>query len=136
MIDPSNYRFGLPVAASTYANKIDLSLSILHWGMLSMFVAWGLFFAYCLIRFRKGRNPVANAPVNISVTSYDHQLHFGLTGCRRTVPHLQRLLAHLETALVDLERRNDSAPSCGIGVNKRITNRKAGPNSNDRRPGR
>jgi WS/DGAT/MGAT family acyltransferase len=41
--------------------------------------------------------------LNISVTSYDHQLHFGLTGCRRTVPHLQRLLAHLEDALTDLE---------------------------------
>ena len=41
--------------------------------------------------------------LNISVTSYDHQLHFGLTGCRRTVPHLQRLLAHLETSLADLE---------------------------------
>jgi hypothetical protein len=41
--------------------------------------------------------------LNISVTSYDHALHFGLTGCRRTVPHLQRLLAHLETSLADLE---------------------------------
>ncbi|TCO49225.1 WS/DGAT/MGAT family acyltransferase [Kribbella antiqua] len=41
--------------------------------------------------------------LNISVTSYDHHLHFGLTGCRRTVPHLQRLLLHLETALADLE---------------------------------
>jgi cytochrome c oxidase subunit 2 len=59
MIDQSNYRFGLPVAASTYASKIDLSLSILHWGMLVMFVVWGAFFAYCLIRFRQGRHPVA-----------------------------------------------------------------------------
>jgi diacylglycerol O-acyltransferase / wax synthase len=41
--------------------------------------------------------------LNISVTSYDHQLHFGLTGCRTTVPHLQRLLAHLETSLAELE---------------------------------
>jgi WS/DGAT/MGAT family acyltransferase len=41
--------------------------------------------------------------LNISVTSYDHQLHFGLVGCRRTVPHLQRLLVHLETSLADLE---------------------------------
>jgi diacylglycerol O-acyltransferase len=41
--------------------------------------------------------------LNISVTSYDHQLHFGLIGCRRTVPHLQRLLAHLETSLTELE---------------------------------
>ncbi|GAA1681206.1 wax ester/triacylglycerol synthase family O-acyltransferase [Kribbella yunnanensis] len=41
--------------------------------------------------------------LNISVTSYDHQLHFGLVGCRRTVPHLQRLLGHLETSLAELE---------------------------------
>ncbi|TCN40311.1 WS/DGAT/MGAT family acyltransferase [Kribbella orskensis] len=41
--------------------------------------------------------------LNISVTSYDHRLHFGLTGCRTTVPHLQRLLAHLETSLAELE---------------------------------
>ncbi|MEU4190667.1 wax ester/triacylglycerol synthase family O-acyltransferase [Kribbella sp. NPDC026611] len=41
--------------------------------------------------------------LNISVTSYDHALHFGLTGCRRTVPHLQRLLGHLETSLAALE---------------------------------
>jgi WS/DGAT/MGAT family acyltransferase len=41
--------------------------------------------------------------LNISVTSYDHHLHFGLIGCRRTVPHLQRLLVHLETSLADLE---------------------------------
>jgi WS/DGAT/MGAT family acyltransferase len=41
--------------------------------------------------------------LNISVTSYAHELHFGLTGCRRTVPHLQRLLGHLETSLADLE---------------------------------
>ncbi|GAA1556101.1 wax ester/triacylglycerol synthase family O-acyltransferase [Kribbella lupini] len=42
--------------------------------------------------------------LNISVTSYAHQLHVGLTGCRRTVPHLQRLLTHLENSLQELER--------------------------------
>jgi WS/DGAT/MGAT family acyltransferase len=41
--------------------------------------------------------------LNISVTSYAHHLHFGLIGCRRTVPHLQRMLGHLETSLADLE---------------------------------
>jgi WS/DGAT/MGAT family acyltransferase len=41
--------------------------------------------------------------LNISVTSYAHELHFGLIGCRRTVPHLQRMLGHLETSLADLE---------------------------------
>ncbi|HEY3556925.1 MAG TPA: wax ester/triacylglycerol synthase family O-acyltransferase [Kribbella sp.] len=42
--------------------------------------------------------------LNISVTSYAHELHFGLIGCRRTVPHLQRLLGHLETSLAELEQ--------------------------------
>jgi WS/DGAT/MGAT family acyltransferase len=42
--------------------------------------------------------------LNISVTSYNHQLHVGLVGCRRSVPHLQHLLGHLETSLAELER--------------------------------
>jgi diacylglycerol O-acyltransferase / wax synthase len=29
---------------------------------------------------------------------------FGLTGCRRTLPHLQRLLVHLDSELTALER--------------------------------
>jgi hypothetical protein len=37
------------------------------------------------------------------MTSYDHHLHVGLTGCRRSVPRLQRLLVHLETSLSELE---------------------------------
>lgn len=60
MIDPSNYTFGLPIAASTYAGKVDLALNILHWGMVSMFVAWGIFFTYCLVRFRTKKNPAAS----------------------------------------------------------------------------
>ncbi len=60
MIDPANYTFGLPIAASTYAAKVDLALNILHWGMGLIFVAWGLFFGYCLIRFRSKNNPTAS----------------------------------------------------------------------------
>jgi diacylglycerol O-acyltransferase / wax synthase len=30
-------------------------------------------------------------------------MEFGLIGCRRHVPHLQRLLNHLETSLAALE---------------------------------
>lgn len=41
--------------------------------------------------------------VNITVTSNAQNLDFGLVGCRRSVPHLQRLLGHLETSLKDLE---------------------------------
>jgi diacylglycerol O-acyltransferase len=29
---------------------------------------------------------------------------FGLTGCRRTLPHLQRLLIHLDDELTALEK--------------------------------
>jgi hypothetical protein len=31
-------------------------------------------------------------------------LNFGLTGCRRNVPHLQRLLTYLDESLVELEK--------------------------------
>jgi WS/DGAT/MGAT family acyltransferase len=40
---------------------------------------------------------------NITVTNNADKLDFGLVGCRRSVPHLQRLLGHLETSLKDLE---------------------------------
>lgn len=42
--------------------------------------------------------------LNITLVSNGANLDFGLTGCRRSVPHLQRLLAHLESSLKDLER--------------------------------
>jgi diacylglycerol O-acyltransferase / wax synthase len=42
--------------------------------------------------------------LNITLATRADNLDFGLVGCRRTVPHLQRLLGHLETALKDLEQ--------------------------------
>ncbi len=42
--------------------------------------------------------------LNITLVSSADSLDFGLVGCRRAVPHLQRLLVHLETSLKDLER--------------------------------
>jgi diacylglycerol O-acyltransferase / wax synthase len=42
--------------------------------------------------------------LNITLATRADSLDFGLVGCRRTVPHLQRLLGHLETALKDLEQ--------------------------------
>ena len=42
--------------------------------------------------------------LNITLTNNADNLDFGLVGCRRSVPHLQRLLLHLEDALADLER--------------------------------
>lgn len=48
--------------------------------------------------------PYEGQALNITVTSYAGSLEFGLTGCRRTVPHLQRLLGLLEESLVELEK--------------------------------
>lgn len=41
--------------------------------------------------------------LNITVQSYDGSLHFGFTGCRDTLPHLQRLAVYSEGAVKDLE---------------------------------
>lgn len=41
--------------------------------------------------------------MNITLASNAGNLDFCLVGCRRSVPHLQRMLGHLETALKDLE---------------------------------
>jgi diacylglycerol O-acyltransferase len=42
--------------------------------------------------------------LNITVVNNADNIDFGLVGCRRSVPHLQRLLGHLESSLKDLER--------------------------------
>jgi diacylglycerol O-acyltransferase len=42
--------------------------------------------------------------LNITLANNGDNLDFGLVGCRRSIPHLQRLLGHIETALKDLER--------------------------------
>lgn len=61
----------------------------------------------------RGARMVGNYPLsialdgqamNITVTTNAENLDVGLVGCRRSVPHLQRMLGHLETSLKDLER--------------------------------
>lgn len=47
--------------------------------------------------------PYHGQALNITLTSYVDNLEIGLTGCRRRVPHLQRILTHLEESLVELE---------------------------------
>ncbi len=40
--------------------------------------------------------------MNITVTSYNGNLEFGIVGCRRTVPSLQHLLGYLDESLAEL----------------------------------
>jgi cytochrome c oxidase subunit 2 len=50
---------GLPVGASAHAGDIDRIIVLVHWLMLALFVGWGVFFVYVLVRFRRSRHPVA-----------------------------------------------------------------------------
>jgi diacylglycerol O-acyltransferase / wax synthase len=42
--------------------------------------------------------------LNITLTSYDTEVQFGLTACRHTLPGIQRMLGGLEEGLAELER--------------------------------
>jgi diacylglycerol O-acyltransferase len=48
--------------------------------------------------------PMQGMALNITCNSYDQDMDFGLTGCRRSVPHLQRLLTHLDDEVAALEK--------------------------------
>ena len=51
---------GLPPQASAHAAQIDNMIVILHWLMLVLFIGWGIFFVYTLIRFRASAHPKAD----------------------------------------------------------------------------
>jgi cytochrome c oxidase subunit 2 len=61
----------IPVAASAHAGQIDQMTVLTHWLMAILFVGWGAFFIFTLIRFRSGANPKANyAGVKSHFASY------------------------------------------------------------------
>ncbi len=41
--------------------------------------------------------------LNITMVTYDKNVDFGIMACRRSLPHIQRLIDYIEQALVDLE---------------------------------
>ena len=51
---------GMPALAASHGGQIDSLIGWIHVFMFLLFVGWGGFFVYALIRFRKSRNPVAN----------------------------------------------------------------------------
>jgi len=50
----------MPLQASTHAAEIDQMTILVHWLMLVLFVGWGAFFLFVLVRFRRGANPRAS----------------------------------------------------------------------------
>jgi cytochrome c oxidase subunit 2 len=64
-----NQWLGMPQLASAHGGELDNMIGWVHIFMLILFVGWGSFFAYCLIRFRRSRQPVANYTGVTSQTS-------------------------------------------------------------------
>ena len=51
---------GMPPLAAAHGGQIDSLIGWIHVFMFILFIGWGGFFAYCLIRFRRSANPVAD----------------------------------------------------------------------------
>ena len=60
---------GLPAIATAHGGDIDRLIGWMHIFMFVLFIGWGAFFTYVLIRFRRSRNPVANYSGATSHTS-------------------------------------------------------------------
>ncbi len=53
------YGWWLPPDVSVHGADIDFMIIAIHWFMLILFVGWGGFIAYCLVRFRQRPDHVA-----------------------------------------------------------------------------
>ena len=43
----------MPPDVSVHGYRVDRLIHLLHWFMGALFVGWGIFFVYCLVRFRR-----------------------------------------------------------------------------------
>lgn len=55
-----NEFLGQPPNVSEHGYQIDHIIEFCHWFMGALFVGWCFYFIFCLWRFHKSRNPVAN----------------------------------------------------------------------------
>ena len=51
---------GMPPLAAAHGGQIDNLIGWIHIFMLVLFVGWGAFFLFAIVRFRQSRNPVAD----------------------------------------------------------------------------
>ncbi len=62
---------GMPLDASSHGARLDETMLYIHVLMAVLFVGWGIFYVYCLVRFRSRRNPKADyAGVKSHVSSW------------------------------------------------------------------
>ena len=86
---PDNpYGWWLPPDISTHGVGVDQLINVLHWFMGILFVGWGIFFIYCLVRFRQRQGhkadyqlPTAKASkyAEIGVATFEAFLLIGLS---------------------------------------------------------
>jgi cytochrome c oxidase subunit II len=70
-MDEKIYGWWLPPDVSVHGAKIDQLMSVLHWFMALLFIGWGVFFVYCLFRFRARPGHTAlYTPVKAVATKY------------------------------------------------------------------
>ena len=58
-MEQPHYGWWLPPNVSLFGDEIDNMIILIHWFMLVLFVGWGAFMAYCLVRFRQRPGHVA-----------------------------------------------------------------------------
>ena len=65
------YGYGLPPDVSVDGHRIDNLIHLVHWFMIALFVGWGTFLVYCLIRFRQRSGHQASAaPIRGTISKY------------------------------------------------------------------
>lgn len=70
-MDEKVYGWWLPPDVSVHGAKIDQLITVLHWFMLLLFIGWGAFFVYCLVKYRAREGHKAlYAPVAAIATKY------------------------------------------------------------------
>lgn len=54
-MEPAKFGYWLPpnIGNPEVAGKVDFLIDTMHWAMLALFVGWGIFFVYCLVKFRQ-----------------------------------------------------------------------------------
>lgn len=52
--------YWLPPDYSAHGANIDRLIVMMHWFMAALFVGWGIYFIYCLVRFRQRSGQAAN----------------------------------------------------------------------------
>ncbi|MFQ5500763.1 MAG: cytochrome c oxidase subunit II [Phycisphaerae bacterium] len=69
--DFGNYGIWSPPLISEHGGSVDLLITTLHWFMLALFIPWGIFMLYCLVRFRQGNGHKAvYEPVKGKISKY------------------------------------------------------------------